>query len=202
LYNNCTSRSFCLDTSKHWKGRIYLMELSRTWAMPNSNTFEIKPIKKFVTKYLKDSALSIDPFARNCELATITNDLNPDTSAKHHLTARDFLFQIGKEITEYQMIIPDLVLFDPPYSIGQIKQCYNGVGLDFTQHDAQYMPSWVEERDIIKEFLAPNGVVLTFGWNTNGMGKSRGFEIVEIMLVAHGGPHNDTICMAERKLAS
>ena len=32
------------------------------------------------------------------------------------------------------------------------------------------------------------------------MGKNRGFEIVEILLVAHGGHHNDTICTVEKKI--
>jgi hypothetical protein len=32
------------------------------------------------------------------------------------------------------------------------------------------------------------------------MGKNRGFEIQEILLVAHGGNHNDTICVVEKKL--
>jgi hypothetical protein len=31
------------------------------------------------------------------------------------------------------------------------------------------------------------------------MGKKRGMELVEIMLVSHGIGHNDTICMAEQK---
>lgn len=31
------------------------------------------------------------------------------------------------------------------------------------------------------------------------MVKNRGFEIIEIMLVAHGGNHNDTIVTVERK---
>lgn len=43
------------------------------------------------------------------------------------------------------------------------------------------------------------GEVLSFGWNSVGMGKSRGFEIVEIMLVSHGGMHNDTIYVREVK---
>jgi len=30
------------------------------------------------------------------------------------------------------------------------------------------------------------------------MGKNRGFEIVEILLVAHGGHHNDTIVTVEK----
>ena len=42
----------------------------------------------------------------------------------------------------------------------------------------------------------PQTVVLSFGWNSTGMGS--GFEPVEIMLVAHGGAHNDTICFAEK----
>jgi len=171
------------------------MEMKRVWHCPNHNTFQILPIKEFVIKYLSQSKFSIDPFARNCNLATINNDLNPDTLAGFHMTAKDFLSYVKEK--GYK---PDLVIFDPPYSIGQIKQCYDDFGLDFTQHDAQYMPAWVEERDLINDVVSPNGVVLSFGWNTNCMGKTRGFEIVEIMLVAHGGPHNDTICVAERRL--
>lgn len=172
------------------------MHMSRSWAMPNHNTFEIKPIKEFVRRYLTDSIFSVDPFARNSRLATATNDLNPETSADHHLTARDFL-----ALLRDNKVKPDLVIFDPPYSIGQIKQCYEDFGLPFGQKEAQYMPSWKEERDIIKEIIDVNGVVLSFGWNSNCMGKKRGFDIIEILLVSHGGPHNDTICVAEKKIA-
>jgi hypothetical protein len=52
---------------------------------------------------------------------------------------------------------------------------------------------------VINQLVAPGGIVLHFGWNTVGMGK--GWSIEEIMLVCHGSDHNDTICMAERKLA-
>ena len=43
-------------------------------------------------------------------------------------------------------------------------------------------------------------VVLCFGWNSGGIGKTLGFELTEILMVAHGGAHNDTICTVERKL--
>ncbi len=55
-------------------------------------------------------------------------------------------------------------------------------------------------RDRLCQLMKPGGVVLSFGWSSNGMGLKRGYEIEEIMLVAHGGAHNDTICMAERKM--
>jgi hypothetical protein len=31
------------------------------------------------------------------------------------------------------------------------------------------------------------------------MGIGRGYELLETLLVAHGGGHNDTICIAEKK---
>lgn len=176
------------------------MEMSRVWAMPNHNTFEIKPIKEFIQKYLSKSKYSVDPFARNSDLATITNDLNPDTSALNHLTARDFLYSLWSRTMEDILFRVDLVLFDPPYNLSQLKQCYQNIGREFGEWDAKYGASWIEERDLIRDILYKDGIVLSFGWNTHGMGKERGFEIIEIMLVAHGGPHNDTICMAERKI--
>lgn len=55
-------------------------------------------------------------------------------------------------------------------------------------------------RDAVDELLRPGGIVLSFGWSSNGMGKSRRYELEEILLVCHGGAHNDTICIAKRKL--
>ncbi len=30
--------------------------------------------------------------------------------------------------------------------------------------------------------------------------KKRGFKLIDVLLVAHGGHHNDTICIVEEKL--
>lgn len=48
--------------------------------------------------------------------------------------------------------------------------------------------------------LTDDAIVLSFGWNRSGMGKKLGFELVELLLVCHGAAHNDTICVAERRL--
>ncbi len=58
---------------------------------------------------------------------------------------------------------------------------------------------WSKLRDAIDRLIVPGGVVLSFGWNSNGMGIGRGYELLEVLMVAHGGAHNDTICIAERK---
>lgn len=43
------------------------------------------------------------------------------------------------------------------------------------------------------------GKVISFGWNSGGIGDSYGFCKTKILLVAHGGWHNDTIVTVEIK---
>ena len=172
------------------------MKITREWAMPPSDgaTFDCLPIGRFVRRYLDKSVVSIDPFARNCGLATFTNDLNPNTEADQHMKAIDYLEWLSEKITHCT-----LAIFDPPYSLRQRKELYEGVGIEFTYEDSTDA-NWVAEKDAINKLLLPGGIFLHFGWHTNGMGKKRGYEIVEVLMVAHGGAHHDTLCMAERKL--
>jgi hypothetical protein len=173
------------------------MKFNRTWAMPSRDTFSVPPIGDFVRRYLKESTVSVDPFARNCELARFTNDLNPETKAQSHLDAEDFLKSL--QFADKPGIF-DLVLFDAPYSPRQISECYQQVGREVGMAGTQNGALYLRVRNAIVPLLAPNAIVLSFGWNSSGMGKERGFEIQEILLVCHGGAHNDTICMAERML--
>lgn len=50
------------------------MEIQKKWAMPSGDTFGIKPIKELFDKYNKGGVI-IDPFAKDCKLGTIRNDL-------------------------------------------------------------------------------------------------------------------------------
>ncbi len=163
--------------------------------MPDHNTFDIEPIKGFVQKYLLKSKVSVDPFARNNRLATHLNDINPNTRAEHHMEAEDFLKMLhGKEVTA------DLLLFDPPYSPRQMKECYNSFGREMQLEDGQTARLKKMWRETALPILSSDAVVLSFGWNTVGMGKENGFEPIEIVIVDHGGDHNATLCLAEKRL--
>lgn len=170
------------------------MIISREWAMPSADTFSIKPINKFVERYLTFSITSVDPFARNGKYATHTNDLNPSTSAQYHMGAVEFL-----EMLAQRGVRADLGILDPPYSPRQISECYASAGLKAGMVDTQSAALYSRVRTAMIPVLSHDAVVLSFGWNTSGMGKKHGFEILEILLVCHGGAHNDTICMAERR---
>jgi hypothetical protein len=174
-----------------------IMKFSRVWAMPNADTFSIKPIGEFVQRYLMQSKVSVDPFARNCNLARFTNDLNPKTSAQSHLDAEEFLR--GLQFADKPGIV-DLLIFDPPYSPRQISECYKGVGREVGMEGTQNAALYKRCRDAAMPILCADAIVLSFGWNSAGMGKERGFELIEILLCCHGSGHNDTICLAERRI--
>jgi hypothetical protein len=173
------------------------MKFERTWAMPNSDTFSVPCIGEWVQRWLAKSKHAIDPFARNFGGAyPFTNDLNPNTQAREHLDAEVFL----KKIFVTNGCVFDLAIFDPPYSPRQISECYQEAGIECGMKETQNAALYSRVRNQIPPLLDKNGIVLSFGWNSAGMGKERGFEIVEILLVCHGGAHNDTICIAEQKL--
>ena len=54
--------------------------------------------------------------------------------------------------------------------------------------------------DEIQRILRVGGKCISFGWNSNGVGKKINFQIERILLAAHGGSHNDTIVTVERKI--
>ena len=166
------------------------MKINRIWAMPSMHTFTIQPIRELVYKYCPDGKGWIDPFSGENSPAEITNDLNPAKSAKFHLHAFDFITQLEGQYNG--------CLFDPPYSLRQVKECYKEIGIpDLTQHETNYFPGYI--KDAIAPKIKTGGIVICFGWDSTGFGKNRGFEFLEILLVCHGGHHADTIITVERK---
>ena len=168
------------------------MKIERIWAMPNKNTFDIKPIKKLIQEELDKDKLWIDPFANKNKLAKITNDLNPEYSTDYHLDALDFLKMFNDSSV-------DGILYDPPYSPRQVSECYQNYGLEITMKTTQ-ASFWANHKKEIARILKKGGKVITFGWNSGGIGKTYGFKIERILLVPHGGWHNDTICVVEVKI--
>jgi len=127
------------------------------------------------------------PFKNLC----ISNDLDPEIDAQFHMDALDFLKTFDNRKV-------DVVLFDPPYSTRQVSECYRkmdkAVNMETTRSSF-----WTSLKREVGRIVSPNGICITCGWNSGGIGKSLGFSIEEILLVAHGGWHNDTIITVERK---
>ena len=176
-----------------------MLEINRVWEMPNSKTFKINCIKKLILKHIKNGDIVIDPFANESSIKSnlskckyVSNDLDKDFKTDYNMEAQDFMNLFDTESC-------DVVLYDPPYSGRQVSECYKKIGKTVNMEDTN-SGYWTKFKKQISRILKPNGVVISFGWNSNGIGKKYGFKIIEILLVAHGGGHYDTICVVEKKI--
>lgn len=167
------------------------IEVSRVWSMPTPWTFEMTAVKAILDKYVGDGKGWIDPFAGENSPAEFRNDHNPLRQAEYHLEARDFVAQMEGPF--------EGILFDPPYSFTQVKEHYQTVGQKPTKEFTD-MRFYEKVKSLACEKIKTGGYAISFGWNSNGFGKARGFRVVELMLIAHGGSKNDTIVTVEIKL--
>ncbi len=165
------------------------MIINRIWAMPNKWTFTIKPIKELLRREV--NGYWCDPFAGENSPAQIKNDL----SGKCEFSMDALLFLKTRKDNEF-----DGVLFDPPYSITQARQCYEGRGMDKLNIKPTSMQYWGDIKTEIARIIKPGGKAICFGWTSMGIGIKRGFKMNEILLVPHGGSKNDTIVTVETKL--
>ena len=147
------------------------IKIERYWCMPSHKTFSIKPFKKLLKDELDNDY--VDPFP--------------------HPYKQDAI--------EYLKTIDDLsitnLVFDPPYSQRQLKEMYSSNGLSFNY--PMNNGYWSNCRKEISRIIKPGGKVISFGWNSNGIGKKYGFKIIKVVIVAHGSQHNDTIATVELK---
>lgn len=167
------------------------MRISRIWAMPNKWTFTIKPIKQLLDRYVYEGSW-VDPYCGNNSPAVLLNDLDKQNNFAHtHLDALEFLKSL--EASKY-----DGILLDPPYSLRQVSEHYKKAGIRITgwHTSAGYNASLKNEA---MRILKNNGTVICFGWNSMGLGINRGFRMIEILMVSHGGSKNDTLVTVENK---
>lgn len=183
------------------------MKITREWAMPNSSTFSIPCIKNLILKVFtgfyqahSDKKIAVlDPFVGKSPFLEdsppfymYTNDLDDSVFAHDHVDAAQFIEGFDDDSF-------DIVLFDPPFSPRQVSECYKKMGRTVNMKTTQ-ASYWSKLKQEIARITYPGSMVISCAWNSGGIGKKLGFEIEEIMLVAHGGWHNDTIVTVEKKV--
>lgn len=163
--------------------------MTRVWAMPHKYTFCVPPLLDVILRYKQAGDVWVDPFAGYHSPAEITNDLNPAAPTRYHEEAADFLCR-------FVCSSVDGVIFDPPYSLTQVSRSYQEIGLTFKGKENP-TGGFPRARDEIARILRRGGHAVSYGWNTVGMGKKRGFLPVEYLICSHGGNRNDTLVTVE-----
>jgi hypothetical protein len=171
--------------------QINNLTISKVWAMPSRWTFTIPPIKRLLSEEMFDG-IWVDPFAGENSPASITNDINPARPSTHHMDALEFLKSLDSDSA-------DGILYDPPYSFTQAKTAYAGFG---SNKFITRMDYWANCKKEIARIVKYKGKVICFGWNSNGIGKGKGFRMERVLIVNHGGSKNDTLVTVETKNVS
>ena len=122
---------------------------------------------------LKRTIKICDPFARegfvgkleNC----ISNDLSPEFNTDFNLEFKDFSLLMKTFNKSF-----DLVVFDPPYSLRQLKEHYDGIGKDLKLWQTHNM--WGVGKTALAECMPVGSITISLGWTTAGFGKKRGFQ--------------------------
>ncbi len=131
--------------------------------------------------------LILDPFARNCQWADITNDLNPDTKAKYHLDAKDFLELMLEEFGHNSV---KCIIFDPPFSQRQYekyeKECKSELVNIYSSPGKV-----VEIFDIARKLIKPGGIIIKLGYNSTR--PILDYELTYLSTTNFGGNRNDVI---------
>jgi hypothetical protein len=152
-------------------------------------TFQVKGIRLWVEAHCKGMWV-LNLFAGPTRLKgciEITNDVDPQFPTLYHLDALDCVRMLIAKGAKFERVV-----LDPPYSYRKSMEMYNG--------NKNGRSRFKQICDLLPQLLEPGGQVITFGYHSIVMGKSRGFVVDEICLISHGGAMRSTIATVEEKL--
>jgi len=170
------------------------LEMTYMCQPPKRWTFEQPKLKQWVEDWCR--GLTLNLFAGKVELDVDEVRVDLDSQMKAHVCMDAFEFVEGmksKALYFPNLILPftyDTVVLDPPYNIRKAREKYNG----------NWIGKFTKIKNILPDIINPGGHVITLGYDTVGMSKSRGFEKIGICVVCHNGDHNDTLVLVERKI--
>ncbi len=148
---------------------------------PKKYTFEQPKLRAWTESHCFGKVLNLFAGKTHLDVNEFRVDLSEEF--KPHFIGDAFEF-----VTTTQLMF-DTIIFDPPYSLRKAREKYQG----------RYIGKATKIKNELSLILNACGVVISFGYDSVGMSKSRGFTKKAICLVCRNGDHNDTICLVEQK---
>ena len=149
--------------------------IERSWSMPNSDVTRIKPVNQLLVEEFGDKEV-FDPFHM------------PANYIDRNECALDIL-RVQYDNSQ------EAVLFRPPTTFRQAERYIKAHGMKWDGRSSW----WSDMKDEVARITVQDGIVISIGWDSNGLGIGRGFQLKRILIVAHGGHWRDTVVTVERQ---
>ena len=153
---------------------------------PKRYTFQQPKLKKFVEDWSFGKVLNLFAGKTKLDLDETRVDIDKEMNAEYFMDVREFV-----SFAKSKGMIFDTVILDPPYTWRKAKEKYNGNMI------GQYPRLKTE----LLEILSSKARIISLGWDTVGMSKSRGAEKIAVCVICHNGDHRDTLCLVEQLIA-
>lgn len=151
-------------------------------------TFEMPKLKIWIESICEGKVLNLFAGRTKLNVDEIRNDIDTEVFSDYHMDAFDFInYWKQEKHPKFNTII-----LDPPYTSRKSMEKYGG----------RMISNFQKVKELVPSILENNGLVIFCGYSSSGMGKSRGFGKEHICLIGHGGSHEDTIVLVERKVSN
>lgn len=148
-------------------------------------TFESPKIRKWVEENSCGKVLNLFAGKTKLRLDEIRNDIDPEMHADYCMDALDFIRNWNQEPQRF-----DTIILDPPYAYRKAMEMYKG----------NYTSRFKLIADELPFILNPEGIVISLGYHSTFLGRSRGFDLIKLCTFAHGGAQHCTIGIIEKRV--
>ncbi len=152
---------------------------------PKKYTFEMLKLKRWTEEICVGKVLNLFCGQTKLNVDETRVDLNKEMPADYYMDAYKFVNMAKEKGWKF-----DTIIFDPPYNLRKSREKYFGI----------YTSELRKIKTILPDIIESRGIVISYGYDTAGLGKKRGFIKTEICVVNHSGDHNDTLVVVERKI--
>ena len=155
------------------------MEIVYLTQPPKRYTFEQPKLREWVEEQCKGKVLNLFAGRTKLNVDEYRVDFDKEVPADFYGDAFEFV-----STTEMRF---DTIILDPPWSIRKSREKYGG----------RVVGSFTKIKNVLRRILNKGGRVITVGYSSTGMSKSRGFEKIALAVVCHNGDHDDSFAITE-----
>ena len=157
----------------------YLTQPPKRW------TFEQPKLREWVESWCTGQVLNLFAGKVKLNVCEYRVDISNEYCPNSVIDAYDFVKSVSMDEGGFKY---DTIILDPPYNLRKSREKYGG----------KYIGSFTKIKNLLPAILVPGGRIITLGYDTVGMSKSRGFEKIAVCVICHNGDHNDTLCLVEK----